>query len=244
MMPKVVILAGGPATRLYPITHSVPKAMIEVAGKPFIAHQLELLKKNGIENVVICLGYLGERIKDFIKEGEDFGIKVEYSFDGEKLLGTGGAINKALNLLDDVFFVMYGDSYLRADFKAISDYFLSRDKKGLMTVIKNQNRWDKSNVVYNKGKIIKYDKKNPTADMEYIDYGLALLKKEIFSQRNYGQVFGLDRVYEDLIQEGEMLAYEVKKRFFEIGSLSGLEETRKYLEEMSKMKNNGSRNES
>jgi NDP-sugar pyrophosphorylase family protein len=243
MMPKVVILAGGPATRLYPVTHTVPKVMIEVAGKPFIAHQLELLKKNGIENVVICLGYLGERIKDFIKEGDPFGIKVEYSFDGEKLLGTAGAINKALNLLDEVFFVIYGDSYLRADFKAISDYFLSHNKKGLMTVIKNQNRWDKSNIVYNNGKIIKYDKNNPTDDMEYIDYGLALLKKEIFLQHSYGQVFELDRVYQDLIQGQEMLAYEVKERFFEIGSLSGLEETRKYLEEMSKMKNNGSRDE-
>ena len=138
MMPKVVILAGGPATRLYPLTHSVPKAMIEVAGKPFIAHQLELLKKNGIENVVICLGHLGEQIKGFIKEGDPFGMKVEYSFDGDKLLGTAGAINNALKLLDDVFFVIYGDSYLDAPFKAINDYSLSQDKSGLMTIMKNQ----------------------------------------------------------------------------------------------------------
>jgi len=236
MVPEVVILAGGPATRLYPITHEVPKAMVRVAGDPFIAHQLRLLKDNGISRVVICAGYLGEQIKDFVKDGSAFGIKTAYSFDGQKLLGTGGAVKKVLDLLGDYFFVMYGDSYLRVNFSQVSEYFSRQDKPGLMTILKNNNNWDKSNITYKNGAIIKYDKQNPGGDMEYIDYGLSLFKKEAFLIREYPESFDLESLYQDLIADGRLIAYEVRERFFEIGSLEGLEETDEYLRGISKNK--------
>ncbi len=232
MMPPVVILAGGPATRLYPATQHVPKAMLEVAGKPFIGHQLELLRERGVARIVICAGYLGEQIKRFVRDGADFGLSVNYSFDGARLLGTGGALKKALPLLDDVFFVMYGDSYLTTGFGPIVEYFFSHNKKGLMTVFRNQNNWDRSNIVYEKGEIVRYDKKNTTDNMNYIDYGLTLLRKTSLVDTEDDDAWDLADLYKELVNKREMLGYEVAERFYEIGSFRGLEETRNYLEEL------------
>jgi NDP-sugar pyrophosphorylase family protein len=240
MMPTVAILVGGYAKRLYPVTKTIPKAMLQVAGKPFIAHQLALLKKNGITKVVICSGYLSEQIEDFIGDGKQFGLSINFSADGEKPLGTGGAIKKALPLLGNTFFVMYGDTYLTIDFKLISDFFLSQNKKGLMTVLRNKDQWGKSNIVLKNGKIIKYDKKEKTMDMEYIDYGLSMLRKSAFDEIGDEEVFDLAKVYKYLIEMGQMIGYEVKNRFYEIGSAQGLAETEKYISSLSK-KNQGVR---
>jgi len=229
MVNSVAILAGGLATRLYPVTKTIPKSMIELSGKPFIWHQIELLKKKNITKVVICAGYLGEQIKDFLKYGNEYGISVDYSFDGDELLGTGGALKKALPLLGDIFFVMYGDSYLNTDFKVILGYFLSHDKMGLMTVYKNDNLWDKSNIIYSEGKILKYDKKDISKEMNYIDYGLGLLRKKAFQNIVENKVLDLADLYKELISREEMLGYEVKERFYEIGSPEGLKETEHYL---------------
>jgi MurNAc alpha-1-phosphate uridylyltransferase len=229
MMPPIAILAGGLATRLYPVTKTIPKAMMEVDGKPFIEHQLELLKKNNISQVVLCTGYLGEQIKEYVGDGNRFGISVNYSFDGEKLLGTGGALLKALSLLGDVFWVMYGDSYLNTNFTPILDYFLTNEKPGLMTVFRNENYWDQSNIVYKNGRITCYDKKSTNPEMQYIDYGLALLRKEVFEDYQNDQVFDLVSVYQKLITSQLMLGYEVKERFYEIGSPNGLAETANYI---------------
>jgi MurNAc alpha-1-phosphate uridylyltransferase len=236
MMPAVAILVGGQATRLYPVTKTIPKAMLQVAGKPFIAHQLGLLKKNGIMKVLICSGYLSEQIENFIGTGDQFGLSISFSADGEKPLGTGGAIKKALPLLENAFFVMYGDSYLTIDFKSISDFFLSQNKKGLMTVLHNKDRWGKSNIVLKNGKIIKYDKKEKSPDMEYIDYGLSMLRKSAFDETGDKEVFDLAEVYQSLIGEEQMIGYEVKSRFYEIGSAQGLAETEEYL--LSSLKKN------
>ncbi len=203
--------------------------MVEVAGQPFIAHQLNLLKRNGFKKVIICSGHLSKQIEVFVRDGKNFGLSVRFSVDGKKLLGTAGAIKKALPLLTDVFFVMYGDSYLDIDFKSIIDYFLSGDKKGLMTVLKNKNRWDKSNIVYENGDIVSYDKRICDEKMEYIDYGLGMLRKSAFDEVDKKEVFGLVELYKSLIQKKQMLGFEVKNRFYEIGSLSGLAETEKYL---------------
>lgn len=232
-MPPVVILAGGAATRLYPVTKKIPKAMLELAGKPFIEHQLVLLKKQGVSKVVICAGYLGDQIRDYVQDGRGFGLSVKYSFDGEKLLGTGGALRKAQPLLDDVFFVMYGDSYLDTDFLPIAKFFLSQDKQGLMTVFRNENNWDTSNIVYDNGKIIKYDKDEIAPEMHYIDYGLSLLRSDCLANKDGTSSWDLADLYKELIAKGEMLGYEVKERFFETGSFSGLEETRRHLEGLS-----------
>ena len=235
-MPPVVILSGGEATRLYPVTKTVSKAMIEISGRPFIAHQLELLKRNQITKVVLCIGNLGEQIKNFVKDGNEFGLEVRYSQEHDQLLGTGGAVKKALPLLDDIFFVMYGDSYLDIEFQPVLDYFLSHQGKGLLTVFKNKNQWQKSNIVFKDAKIIKYDKKEISKDMEYIDFGLSLWRKQVFIDSAYAEVFDLAQLIQDLVSLGELLGYEVDRRFFEIGSFQGIEETRHYLESQTKEK--------
>jgi NDP-sugar pyrophosphorylase family protein len=229
MMPAVAILVGGQATRLYPITKAIPKAMLQVAGKPFIAHQLALLKKNGITKVVVCSGYLSGQIENFIGDGKQFGLSINFSVDGERALGTGGAIRKALPLLGASFFVMYGDTYLTIDFRSVSDFFLSQNQKGLMTVLRNKDQWGGSNVVVRNGKIVRYDKKNKTPDMEYIDYGLSMLRESAFDEIGDEEVFDLARVYQSLIDKGQMVGYEVKSRFYEIGSVQALAETEEYL---------------
>lgn len=230
MMPPIAVLAGGLATRLYPDTRTVPKALLEVAGKPFIHHQVALLKRKGFSEVVICTGYLGEQIREFLKDGSRLGLKIKYSFDGEPLLGTGGALRKAAHLLGDVFWVTYGDAYLDTDYTAILNYFHTHNSPGLMTVYKNENRWDKSNILYSGDQILKYDKNYPTPDMKHIDYGLAILKSEALAEIPTGKAFDLAGLYESLISRSQMLGYEVKQRFYEIGSREGLQETRKYLE--------------
>ena len=229
MMPPVVIIAGGAATRLRPITKSVPKAMLEVAGKPFIAHQLLLLQKNGIKKAVICSGYLSKQIEDFVADGSKFGLSVTFSVDGEKLLGTGGAVKKALDLLEEEFFIMYGDSYLTVNFKNVYDYFLTSPGMGLMTVFKNSNAWDNSNIVFKNSKIAAYDKKKKTKEMDYIDYGLGILKKSAFDAMAARDIFDLSELYQDIISNKQMSGYEVSERFYEIGSLRGLSETEEYI---------------
>ncbi|MBF0504452.1 MAG: NTP transferase domain-containing protein [Candidatus Omnitrophica bacterium] len=228
-MPPVVILAGGVAARLRPITQTVPKALLIVAGKPFIAHQLDLLRKNGIKKVVICSGYLSQQIEDFVGDGSQYGLSIAFCVDGEKLLGTGGAVKKALPLLEEQFFVMYGDSYLTVNFQDVYDYFLKNPGIGLMTVLKNQNAWDKSNIVFEGGKITTYDKNNKIKGMDYIDYGLGILRKSAFDVTGFKNIFDLSEIYQYIISKKQMSGYEVTERFYEIGSLSGLAETEKYL---------------
>lgn len=229
MMPPVVILAGGLATRLYPATLKMPKSLIEVAGKPFIFHQLALLKRQGVCNVVLCVGKFGEMIQDIVGDGHEWGLKVQYSYDGETLLGTGGAIKKATLLLPEVFFVLYGDSYLDVELKPILERFESEGKPALMTVYHNKNKWDKSNILFKNGQVVKYDKKNPMPEMEYLDYGINILRKSIFNEWPDGIPFDLSEVFIKLIEKGEVSAFEVLNRFYEIGSIQGIKETEEYL---------------
>src|SRR3990167_11349183 len=119
----VVILAGGLATRLHPVTHTIPKSLVEVNGEPFVAHQLRLLKRNGFNKVIMCIGHLGQNVIEFVGDGSCFGLHVSYSLDGQTLLGTAGAIKKALPLLEKYFFVLYGDSYLPCDYLSVQNYF-------------------------------------------------------------------------------------------------------------------------
>src|SRR2546421_264993 len=172
----VAILAGGLATRLRPVTEEIPKALIEVAGRPFLAHQLDLLQSAGIRKAVLCLGHRGEMIERKLGNGRQLGVELSYSFDGPELLGTGGAIRKALPLLNKKFLVLYGDSYLPIDYAAPVQAFLNSGKLGLMTVFRNEGRWDKSNVCFVDSVIRSYDKKQPTPEMHYIDYGLGVFE--------------------------------------------------------------------
>jgi NDP-sugar pyrophosphorylase family protein len=228
-MFPVAILAGGLATRLRPITEEIPKSLIEVAGKPFICHQLEYLRKQGISSVVLCIGYLGEMIEKIVGNGSQWNMHVTYSLDGSVLLGTGGALRQALPLLGEHFFILYGDSYLPIDFSDVEKTFVASGKKGLMTVLRNQNRWDKSNVEYDAGQIIEYNKTVIRPQMHYIDYGLGLLQSSALQAYLAGQSFDLSKFYNDLSLAGELAGYEVFERFYEIGSHQGIADTQAYI---------------
>ncbi|MEO8726949.1 MAG: sugar phosphate nucleotidyltransferase [Acidobacteriaceae bacterium] len=234
-MPPVAILAGGLATRLRPLTESVPKSLVEVAGEPFIFHQLALLQTHGMQRVVVCLGAMGEQIQCAIGNGSRWELHISYSADGAAPLGTGGAIRAARPQLGKEFFVMYGDSYLRCDFAAIEAAFRSAKKTALMTVLRNDNRWDQSNVLFRPGlgrdgELLRYDKQAPSDDMRHIDFGLGLFSAAAFDGYPEGEPLDLARVYTDLCQRGELAGYEVQDRFYEIGSPRGLAETREFLE--------------
>ncbi|MFH1227538.1 MAG: nucleotidyltransferase family protein [Planctomycetota bacterium] len=234
MMLPVVILAGGLATRLRPVTEKIPKALVEVAGKPFIAHQLELLKKNNIERIVLCVGYRGGMIQDLIGDGRKLGLHIDYSSDWPDLLGTGGAVKKALPLLGESFFILYGDSYLACDYDAVRQAFQKSGKPALMAVFRNENKWDKSNIVYQNGQILKHDKRNITPEMKYIDYGLSAVNKNIFETAGFGDKFDLADLYKNLVDRGQMAGYEVNQRFYEIGTARGIGDFQEYLNDNNK----------
>jgi NDP-sugar pyrophosphorylase family protein len=226
----VAVLAGGLAMRLQPLTAQIPKILLEVAGRPFAEHQIELLKRNGVSTVVFCLGHLEEQVVAALGDGRRWQMTFRYVSDGAKLAGTGGVLRRALPLLGQAFFVMYGDSYLDCDFGAIEASFRASGKLGLMTVYRNDDRWDRSNVEYEDGHILRYDKINRDASMRYIDYGLGVLTPEAFAPWVGGAApFDLAAVYQRLIASGGLAGYEVPHRFYEIGSLAGLEETRELL---------------
>lgn len=230
MLP-VAILAGGLATRLRPITEKIPKALVEVAGRPFVAWQLDQLQSEGVNEVVLCTGYLGEMIEEVIGDGHCFGLNVAYSHDGEKLLGTGGALKKASALLGEAFFILYGDSYLPISFKEVEDAYLKSGRLGLMTLLANQNRWDKSNVLFQNGRLHEYNKHSPQPEMQHIDYGLGVLKTSCFDSYPENEPFDLADLYHDLSARGDLQGYQVYNRFYEIGSHKGLSETANYLQQ-------------
>jgi MurNAc alpha-1-phosphate uridylyltransferase len=228
-MFPVAILAGGLATRLHPITQTIPKALVDVAGKPFIVRQLSYLHEQGISHVVICIGYLGDMVREVVGSGESFGLKVSYSEDGPNLLGTGGALSKAIPLLGDDFFVLYGDSFLPVDLLAAQRVYEKSGQSALMTVLKNHNQWDKSNVLFVDGQLIEYNKHAPREEMTYIDYGLGVVSASVLKQRPVSQLFDLADVYQDLSLQGQLAGLEVHERFYEIGSHTGLKETEDYF---------------
>ncbi|OGT36688.1 MAG: nucleotidyl transferase [Gammaproteobacteria bacterium RIFCSPHIGHO2_12_FULL_38_14] len=229
----IVILAGGMGTRVAKVANGLPKALIPIAGEPFIAHQLRLLRQHQFEHVVLCTGYGGDALQAFVGDGSQFGLSVSYAQDGKTLRGTGGALCAALPALPEYFFVMYGDSYLRCNYAAIQNTYETSGKLGLMTIYKNNNQFDSSNVEYDGGKIICYSKKNKTAAMRYIDYGLNIFSKAAFASlaRAQGNLlsFDLSLLHEYLVKTNELAAFEVTERFYEIGSVAGLTEFKQEL---------------
>jgi len=220
----VAILAGGLATRLHPLTQKIPKLLVEVAGEPFFSHQLRLLKKNGLTKIVLCIGHLGEMIVEKYGDGAKWGVQIEYSFDGEKLLGTGGALIRALPRLGNAFYVLYGDSYLPADYQAVGRAFLDSGKLGLMTVFENHGSYDTSNVWFEDGRIRLYSKTERPPQMRHIDYGLGVFRRAAFVGQSRDAVVDLAAVQADLCRRGELAGWEMKQRFYEIGSPAGLKE--------------------
>jgi MurNAc alpha-1-phosphate uridylyltransferase len=226
----IAVLAGGLATRLQPLTERIPKILLEVAGRPFAEHQIELLERNRVTSVVFCLGHLRDQVIAALGDGRRWHMTFRYVSDGPRLAGTGGALLRALPLLGPAFFVMYGDSYLDCDFGAIEACFRASGKAGLMTVYRNDDRWDRSNVEFEDGRIMRYDKVNRDAAMHHIDYGLGILTSGAFDPwAGSDEPFDLATVYQHMIGNQALAGYEVPRRFYEIGSPEGLEETRALL---------------
>jgi NDP-sugar pyrophosphorylase family protein len=224
MMPPVAILAGGLATRLRPLTEAVPKALIEVGHEPFAFHQLRLLARNGFTEAVFLTGYLGEQIAAAIGDGKRFGLAVRYVPDGPKLLGTGGAIGRALPQLGDWFAVIYGDSWLEFDYQAAVKAFLQDGRPALMTVFHNACNRDSSNVEFRNGDVLAYSKVSRTPAMRHIDYGFSLFRAELFRDLPPDQPADLAALFEALASQRRLAAFEVHHRFYEIGSFAGLAE--------------------
>ncbi len=228
MLP-VVILAGGLATRLRPITEKIPKALVEINGEPFLAHQLRLLQKNGVRRVVMSVAYKGEMIQEFAGDGTGCGLHIDYVFDGPTYLGTGGAIRNALPHLGESFLTLYGDSYLPCDFGGVQAAFLASGRQALMTVYQNDGLFDTSNVEFDGGAILRYDKRERTTAMRHIDYGLGVFQAAAFTPYPAGEPLDLATVFQDVLRVGQLAAYEVAERFYEIGTPEGIRETEEYI---------------
>lgn len=226
---SIAILAGGLATRLRPLTERIPKSLLEIAGRPFIFYQLEWLREQGFEHVVLCVGFLGEQIQAVVGNGSALGLKIEYSFDGEQLLGTGGAIRQALPLFGESFFVLYGDSYLSCKLSEIYLEYKKSKKPALMTVLNNRNLWGDSNVLFENKRIVEYNKHAPKFEMMHIDYGLGIFSSEVFDRYVKNQFFDLADVYQKLSLDGKLAGFEVSERFYEIGSYQGIREAETFL---------------
>jgi N-acetyl-alpha-D-muramate 1-phosphate uridylyltransferase len=225
----VAILAGGLATRLLPLSETLPKVLFEIAGKPFLDYQLAALREQNLNDIVVCAGYLGEKIQQTFGDGQRYGVHIRYSFDGPTLLGTGGAIRRALPLLGDNFFVLYGDSFLQIDYSAVAAAFFKSGRCALMTVFRNRNLWDNSNVEFADGQIKAYNKKERASTMTYIDYGLAVYSSRVFDVYPPESSFDLSDVLQDLVARNQLAGYEAQTRFYEIGSFAGLQDLMKAL---------------
>lgn len=226
-LPPVCILAGGRGTRLGALAREVPKPLLEVAGEPFLVHQLRLLASHGLREAVICVGYRGEMIESRLGE-ECCGVRLAYSRDAPSLDGTLGAIRRAQALLGERFLVLYGDTYLRIDYRAVSRAWSESGLPALMVVLRNEGRWDTSNVHYEQGRVLDYDKHSPSAEMRWIDYGLGgltavALERVAPSQSELAVLYGV------LARRGDLCGYPASERFYEIGTPAALRETERFL---------------
>jgi NDP-sugar pyrophosphorylase family protein len=225
----VAILAGGRATRLGALAADLPKALIPVAGRPFVDHQLALLKRSGARKIVFCVGHLGTQIEAHLGDGHDLGLEISYSYDGDRLLGTGGALRRALPRLGSLCLVLYGDSYLDIDYGAVLAHFEPRPEPALMTVFRNAGLWDTSNVAFRDGQVVRYNKRQPDPEMAFIDYGANLLRAEALERIPTDEPYDLGDLSHALAAEGRLAGYEVTQRFYEVGSFAGIRETEEYL---------------
>ncbi len=225
---QIAIIAGGMGTRLGELARDRPKSLVQVCGKPFLQYQLESAKRQGIADIVLCLGHLARPIMAVFGDGHQLGVNIQYSVE-EKPLGTAGALKHAAHLLKDPFITLYGDSYLTLDYSAALAYFLSRDRPALMTVYRNENRYDRSNVTVAGDMVIEYLKSGRSSGAPYIDYGVSILRKEVLDAIPANTLYSLTDIFSELAGKRQLLAYEVNDRFYEIGSLQGLKDFEAYV---------------
>ena len=222
---QIVILNGGKGTRVSAISKNNPKCMISFNGKPFINHQIKLLKKMGFKKIFFCLGYKSNIITKYLSSLNFNGIKIEYSIE-KKPLGTGGTVVNSLNKLDKTFFLTYGDSYLKIDYKKILKKFQTYKKSCLMTVVHKKKVADhKPNIVIKKNAIKSY---GYSINSNYIDYGALIFKKKIFKEIKIKK-FDLANIIADQIEKNDIISYKINKKFLQIGSIKGIREFKKSI---------------
>ena len=225
---QAAVLVGGLGTRLGALTRTVPKPMLLVNGKPFLEHEIGLLKRSGIDDLVLCVGHLGEKVEGHFGDGSKWGVRVRYSYDGPKLMGPAGALKRAEPLLEDRFFVTYGDAYLRADYRKLMKALVDSGKLGAMAVYENHDRFGKSDVVVEAGQVVRYDKKGGEG-MDWVNFGVSALTRRALAFIPAGKACGEEEFYGELIKRHELLAFPVDERFYEIGSPSSLEEFARFI---------------
>jgi len=221
---QIAILAGGLGTRLHGLTKNVPKPMIQVNGRPFLEYEIGLLRRGGIRDFVLCVGYLGEMVEEYFKDGKKWGVRIRYSYDKPRLMGPAGALKGAATLLEENFFVTYGDAYLRTNYRSVMGALRDSGKLGLMTVYRNRNRYGVSDVEVSGGRVIRYEKEDRGGRMEWVNFGVTALRKPALDLIPAGKVCSEQRFYGELIRLGELLAFPVEDRFYEIGSPESLRE--------------------
>lgn len=226
---QVAILAGGLGTRLRPLTGAVPKPMVRVAGRPFLEHEIRLLKERGIRDYVLCVGYLGEQVEAYFRDGKRWGVRVEYSHDGPRLVGPAGALKRAEPLLQERFFVTYGDAYLRTDYRRMMRALVGSGKLGVMAVFHNRNRFGRSDLVVEGRQVLRYDKKRAVPEMEWVNFGVSALDRRALALIPAGRACGEEEFYGELIRRGQLGAFPVRNRFYEIGTQASLEEFERFI---------------
>lgn len=221
---QAAVIAGGLGTRLGALTKDIPKPLVPVAGRPFLDHQLRLLRSGGVGKVVLCIGHMGEQIQEFVGDGSRWGMSVAYSLDGPVLLGTGGSLKKAAPLLEDRFLLTWGDSYLEIEHRRVWASFLASGLPAMMVVWRNRGAKEPSNVRLHGERVAAYDKWSPGPEFDCIDYGLSALSKKVLQAIPEGEPFAIEKVFRDLAAQNKLGAYVVEQAFMEIGSPAGLAE--------------------
>lgn len=227
----LVILAGGLATRIRPITNNKAKALIEINRKPFIYWQLKYYIKQGVKNFIFLLGYKGDQIEEYIKNNNCFNVNVSFYHDGNQLCGTGGSILQSINKLPENFFILYGDTLLQIDLDDMYNFYNTNSHQTVMSIFKNKSMYDKSNVQKLSNNIITYNKEDRQNDMSYIDYGISIVNKEVFISNTDKTLTDLSSFYKTISSKNKLLGYEVFERFYEIGSFEGIKQTQSFVKE-------------
>jgi NDP-sugar pyrophosphorylase family protein len=227
-MYSIAILCGGFGTRLYPVTKYLPKSLYPINGKPFIDYQLERLKSGGFNHIVLLVSHFGNEIREYVGNGERYGLNIEYSFDDAK--GTLPAIKKAFKFLDYNFFITYGDSYLTADFKDIQKTYDAQNKPFLVTIYKNNDETlHKNNIAYINNQIVDYSQLNLNNSCQYVDYGITILNKNYLDNIDETWYTNVSNLYNFAIAKNNLASYVIKERFYEVGSLRGIQDFTKYV---------------
>ena len=226
---QVVVLAGGLATRLGSLTDRSPKSMVDIDGHPFIAYQLSMLKRFGVNKVLLCVGHMGNQIQEFVGDGSRFGLEVSYSDEGLHLLGTAGALKNAEPRLENEFALVYGDSYFTLPISTIWDKFLKSKSPAMMVVLKNKGKYGPSNCEVKSGLVTKYAKGSKTQSFEYIDFGLVCMKRSLLSSIPGGTKTDMSVIFSSLVGKKKLVAHEVFQRFYEVGSVQGIADFAEYV---------------